>query len=102
VNGKYAKGLKHGEYCLYDKSKRNMGAGSVYNRTNGVNKQQDSWTITEEPWLKYNKILFSTQNTNAWRNLKGNQEWTIRRHRQHWAQVTEQRQIKQKHSTETK
>jgi hypothetical protein len=42
VNGKYAKGLKHGEYCLYDKSKRNMGAGSVYNRTNGVNKQQDS------------------------------------------------------------
>ena len=30
------------------------------------------------------------------KDTQGNQEWTIHRHRQHWAQETERRRTKQK------
>ena len=39
-------------------------------------------------------------NVNARENRKGNRQWTIQRHRQHWEQDTERRQAKQKHNTE--
>jgi hypothetical protein len=33
-------------------------------------------------------------------NRTNNQEWTIQRNCQHWAQITERSQTKQKHGTE--
>jgi len=39
-------------------------------------------------------------NVNVRENRKGNQQWTIQRHRQHWEQDTERRQPKEKHNTE--
>ena len=33
------------------------------------------------------------------KNRRGNQEWTVQRHRQHWAQDTQQKQTIQKNTT---
>jgi len=39
---------------------------------------------------------FEYINVNVRENRRGNHEWTIKRHKQHWAQKSERRQIKPK------
>ena len=44
--------------------------------------------------LKASRQILNSNQVNVKRKPK--QEWAVQRHRQHWAQVTEQRQTKQK------
>ena len=46
------------------------------------------------------RYSLSRYKINLRENQRSNQEWTIQRHRQHWAQDTGRRQTKYKHNIE--
>jgi hypothetical protein len=50
-------------------------------------------------FLNFGNSLFYV---NATENRRENSDWTIQRHRKHWAEDPEQNQIRQKQTTEKK